>query len=963
MDQAKQFGPFVVERMVGRGGMGAVYRAHHEQTGQVVAIKALLQTVEQERERFEAEISTLKLLRHENIVKLYGFGQEEGALYYAMEYVDGPSLSTLLKRGRRFTWEEVVYIGESICRALKHAHDRGVVHRDIKPANILLPDTGVVKVSDYGIAQYFGNSRLTNAHEVVGTIEYMAPEQAQAGAVTPRTDIYALGALMYALLTGKPPYVARSLPELLQSYRQGSPESIRSFRPETPKIVDELVLGLLQIQPEKRAGDARIIGRRLAGILRTSENYNNGNPLLGRSEVQDKGARDQTSASRVDLENPSGTQIPRSAEERPDYAPDFPYRAIAEEFDAPLDFQSPYDKTTEVATKNSAAPQVGTHSSDHEDSGSFFLQGEEVDAAGTASSGTAETSAAQPSATGHIDLSPVGATLTGVSAVSGEGLLSEGAKSNTNGTSGSRLPYNYANEGVNEKAPTLNPTDSAISTDFSMFDEQTDASQSADADSTRSSTAGTQTSASPLPQSSPANNNVDPNQRKEQARKKSATTVVAKPEATESKSSEPTVRAATPSATDYPSPKNIPFEELDDYELPIKATPLQRLKRNQFTPVNEEELGELPSLGQNVTPYIRVRMIAMLLALVLIAASTFLALKSPSPDSLYRRVDEQVRDVPTSRFTTALRRSEKDMRRFVELYPNDPRANKINYFLCELEIDELDTKLERQLQSSGKSGASTPVVRAYLDARRVAMLDWETGREKLRAFIELFGSEAMINELDTLLTEERVEVEQLQEQGARRKRKPRDASFNSWRLWHGQKRPVLTTTEQLVTLAARHMQTAQAENEKTRRADLALLNDRLLTAQTLNETQPERAEGMRRAARVLYGDQPWAHSALQALGQGKLSPEELQELRQNIEDDATGTESRKSASEQEQDSRDNDDEPEPSQQQAQDDQDVQESVIDAPDVQLEPEMSQNGSENDEDPSTLEAQREDDALGG
>ncbi|MBQ9127666.1 MAG: serine/threonine protein kinase, partial [Thermoguttaceae bacterium] len=152
MNRREHFGPFVLERLLGRGGMGAVYRAKHRETGQTVAVKTLATPLESDRERFEAEISTLKLLRHENIVKLHGFGQENGVLYYAMEYVDAPSLATLLKRGRRFSWEEVVYIGVAVCRALKHAHDRGVIHRDVKPANILLLDDGVVKFADYGIA-------------------------------------------------------------------------------------------------------------------------------------------------------------------------------------------------------------------------------------------------------------------------------------------------------------------------------------------------------------------------------------------------------------------------------------------------------------------------------------------------------------------------------------------------------------------------------------------------------------------------------------------------------------------------------------------------------------------------------------------------------------------------------------------------------------------------------------------
>lgn len=119
----KKFGPFILERMIGRGGMGAVYRARNEETGQIVAVKALLLPLERERERFEAEISTLRLLRHENIVKLYGFGQENGILYYAMEFVDGPSLATLLRRGRRFSWKRPPILG---CKSATRSSTRTI---------------------------------------------------------------------------------------------------------------------------------------------------------------------------------------------------------------------------------------------------------------------------------------------------------------------------------------------------------------------------------------------------------------------------------------------------------------------------------------------------------------------------------------------------------------------------------------------------------------------------------------------------------------------------------------------------------------------------------------------------------------------------------------------------------------------------------------------------------------------
>ena len=352
--------------------MGAVYRAKHEETGQTVAVKTLLTPLESERERFEAEISTLKLLRHENIVKLYGFGQEDGVLYYAMEYVDAPSLATLLKRGRRFTWEEAVYIGVSVCRALKHAHDRGVIHRDVKPANILLLDDGVVKITDYGIAQYFGGSRLTGANQVVGTIEYMAPEQAKAGPLTPRADLYSLGALLYALLTGEPPYRARSLPELLRRYNEETPESIRRARPEAPNVLDAFLRELLQISPEKRPGDARLAGRRLEGILKTASGIENGNPFLNcRFSLDGRSTSSETEEDDVGAD----AQV-ESLEPLNDAAPDIPYRALSEE-PAEENVASAFERTTEVnKEKRGAGGLTSTFRCDATENGDFELSAE-----------------------------------------------------------------------------------------------------------------------------------------------------------------------------------------------------------------------------------------------------------------------------------------------------------------------------------------------------------------------------------------------------------------------------------------------------------------------------------------------------------------------------------------------------------------------------------------------------------
>src|SRR6187431_864051 len=164
--QLTRLGPYDIGKPLGKGGMGSVFAATDTNSGQRVAIKALtphLATAEGFRERFEAEIESLKALRHDGIVRLYGYGEQDGVLYYSMELVEGASLEDELKAGRRFNWREVTTIGIQLAHALKHAHDHGVVHRDIKPANVLLYGENQVKLADFGIARLFGSTQLTTA--------------------------------------------------------------------------------------------------------------------------------------------------------------------------------------------------------------------------------------------------------------------------------------------------------------------------------------------------------------------------------------------------------------------------------------------------------------------------------------------------------------------------------------------------------------------------------------------------------------------------------------------------------------------------------------------------------------------------------------------------------------------------------------------------------------------------------
>jgi serine/threonine-protein kinase len=267
--QPEQLGPYRIQRQIGRGGMGTVYAGVDASTGEAAAVKVLAAALAMDddfRARFEIEIETLRKLRHENIVRLLGWGEQDGVLFYAMELVDGPSLEDELRAGRRFEWADVKELAVQVCAALKHAHDRGVVHRDIKPANLLLARDGKVKLSDFGIAKLFGSVGATAG--VLGTAEYMAPEQADGRPVGHRGDLYSLGAVLYTLLAGRPPFVANSVPQLLQMQRFAQPEPVRRFNKSVPIEVEAIVMQLLEKDPERRIPNATVLARRLEATFR-----------------------------------------------------------------------------------------------------------------------------------------------------------------------------------------------------------------------------------------------------------------------------------------------------------------------------------------------------------------------------------------------------------------------------------------------------------------------------------------------------------------------------------------------------------------------------------------------------------------------------------------------------------------------------------------------------------------------
>lgn len=259
-------------RVLGRGAMGVVHEAQHLDLMRNVALKVLdpeRMGVDAER-RFKVEARAIAQLEHENLVKLFEFGvAQDGRPFYAMELLSGESLDKKLERDRGMDYREAVGIAVQACRALEVAHAANVIHRDIKPANLFLTDAGKLKLLDFGVAKAAFNVETDGEGlSIVGTPEYMAPEQAR-GTADQRSDIYALGVVLFELLSGRLPHVAESPVLLLDAKFRTEPESLRTLAPERgiPKMLDVAVSRALSTEPEQRYGSAAELRAALEAAL------------------------------------------------------------------------------------------------------------------------------------------------------------------------------------------------------------------------------------------------------------------------------------------------------------------------------------------------------------------------------------------------------------------------------------------------------------------------------------------------------------------------------------------------------------------------------------------------------------------------------------------------------------------------------------------------------------------------
>ncbi|MFL5950234.1 MAG: serine/threonine-protein kinase [Gaiellaceae bacterium] len=273
-------GRYVLERELGHGGMAAVYLARDEELGRHVAVKVLpahLANDEAFRARFVREARLAGRLSHPNIVRVYDAGETEARPYIVMEYVPGSSLATT----ERLSADRVVELGRQACAGLQHAHDAGLVHRDIKPANLLLRDDGVLKIADFGIARAAESTRHTQAGTLLGTAAYLAPEQIAGEDATAATDVYSLGAVLYELLTGRPPYAFASLGELAALQGDGAIEPVCDVVPDVPRAVEAAVMHALARDPRFRTASAADLGHELAAGVEAATRPLPARPTVG----------------------------------------------------------------------------------------------------------------------------------------------------------------------------------------------------------------------------------------------------------------------------------------------------------------------------------------------------------------------------------------------------------------------------------------------------------------------------------------------------------------------------------------------------------------------------------------------------------------------------------------------------------------------------------------------------------
>ncbi len=252
-------GRYEMQEIIGIGGMAVVYKAYDRIDDRIVSIKLLKDEYlgnEEFMRRFRNESRAIAILSHPNIVKVYDVSFGDRLQYIVMEYIDGITLKEYIEQQKQLTWKEAIHFTLQILSALCHAHQKGIVHRDVKPQNIMLLKDGTVKVMDFGIARFANSETRTMTDKAIGSVHYIAPEQARGGVIDEKVDIYSVGVMLFEMLTGKLPFEAENAVSVAIMQLQSEPRHPRDINPLIPEGLEEIVLKAMKKDPSQRYGSA-----------------------------------------------------------------------------------------------------------------------------------------------------------------------------------------------------------------------------------------------------------------------------------------------------------------------------------------------------------------------------------------------------------------------------------------------------------------------------------------------------------------------------------------------------------------------------------------------------------------------------------------------------------------------------------------------------------------------------------
>ncbi len=261
-----------IEKVIGNGGMAVVFEAVDLVMKRQVAVKMLKEEIAGDTlsvKRFVNESKAVSMLNHPNIVSIYDVSVSDKLKYIVMEYIEGITLKSYIQNKGSLSFREIIACSEQVLRALEHAHSKGIIHRDIKPQNIMLLKNGQLKVTDFGIAKLPNTETVTQTDRAIGTVFYISPEQAKGKAIDPRSDLYSFGVVMYEMATGRLPFVGDTPVSVALMQINDSPKAPHELAPQVPKGLEQVIMGAMEKDPDKRFQSA---GRMLKCLAQLKQN-------------------------------------------------------------------------------------------------------------------------------------------------------------------------------------------------------------------------------------------------------------------------------------------------------------------------------------------------------------------------------------------------------------------------------------------------------------------------------------------------------------------------------------------------------------------------------------------------------------------------------------------------------------------------------------------------------------------